>query len=83
MGSYSAVAAVGAAALYLYSLTDVFTSVFADLFNDVFTGVSTDIFTGVFTGVLTDVSFFRFRGLRILRKSLFDNCFKSCFDTAR
>ena len=61
--TYSAVAAVGAAALFTDVLTDVFTGVFTDVFTDVFpdvvtgalTGAFADVFTGVFTDVFADV----------------------------
>ena len=55
VGSYSAVAAVGAAALFTDVLTDVFTGVFTDVFTDVFPDVVTGAFADVFTGVFTDV----------------------------
>ena len=45
--TYSAVAAVGAAALFTDVLIDVFTGVFTDVFTGVFTGVFTDVFPGV------------------------------------
>ena len=59
VGSYSAVVAVGAAALFTDVLTDIFTGVFTDVFTDVFPDVVTVVFTGafadVFTGVFTEV----------------------------
>ena len=48
VGSYSAVAAVGAAAFFIDALTDVFTGVFTDVFTDVFLDVVTGAFTGAF-----------------------------------
>ena len=92
--SYSAVAAVGAAAFFTDVLTDVFTGVFTDVFTDVFPDVVTGAFTGafadVFTGVFTDVFTGVFTDVFIVvfadvvpnpGRSLFEKCSKSCFDT--
>ena len=55
VGSYAAVAAVGAAALFTDVLTDVFTGIFTDAFTGAFADMFTGVFTDVFTGVFTDV----------------------------
>ena len=74
--------------------TDVFTGVFTDVFTDVFpdvvtaafTGAFADVFTGifadVFTGVFTDVFIVVFADVvPNPGRSLYEKCFKSCFDT--
>ena len=52
VGSYSAVAAVGAAVLFTGAFADVFTGVFTDAFIVVFTDVFIVVFTDVFVHVV-------------------------------